>query len=415
MKTARRDACRLMAWLPALALAGGAAPVEAKQETVVRERGGMQFAVRDFEVCLDNARWHPLSKGSRAGVEAYLDYKERGIWQNADLIDRLQSGVKSEFAALVHADPSDIAYVNSTTAAETLLVASLGLPEAGSNIVTDALHFEGSLYMYGELKRQGADVRVVRPTADWRIDLNDMARMIDRDTRLVAISQISFINGFQHDIRALCDLAHAHGAIVYVDAVQAAGAVPVDVRRFDVDVLACASYKWLMGDFGLGFMYVHPRVIPRLRRVVLGYRQLTDFASHAFPGDAPGPYPASWNTHDDAAGFFEIGTYSNATLAALAYSIPAIRAVGVEHIQQHAGSLVSMLQQELPRLGYQSMTPPDMGAPIASFMVADVPKVRQRLRRASVDVSLHDEGRMRISPSIYNDRSDIERLLEALS
>jgi selenocysteine lyase/cysteine desulfurase len=375
---------------------------------------GLEFAVRQYETCLDNARWHPLSVGARAQVEEYLNYKERVVWRSPDLIDHLQKSVKENFARLIGAETGEIAYVNSTTAGETMFVSSLGLPDNDGNIVTDALHFEGSLYLYGALQKQGMDVRCVRPDKNWRIDLKDMERVIDHKTRLVAVSQVSFINGFQHDLKALCELAHSRGALVYVDAVQAVGAIPVDVRESGVDAMGSASYKWLMGDFGLGFLYVNQRVIPRLRRMVFGYRQLDSFAYHAFPGDIAGPYPVSWSQRDDASGFFEIGTYSNATLAALSHSLPAILDLGVANIQRHAQQLIAMVQRELPRLGYPSMTPADAGSPIAAFLVKDGNAVAERLHKAGVDVSVGN-GRMRISPSIYNTKGDMEKLLEALA
>ena len=63
-------------------------------------------------------------------------------------------------------------------------------------------------------------------------------------------------NGFQHDLKAVCDLAHAHGAYVYADIIQGVGASPLDVRATGLDFAASATYKWLMGDFGLGFLFV---------------------------------------------------------------------------------------------------------------------------------------------------------------
>jgi len=413
MTVSRRTLLKGMALAPAACLASKpiAAEVAGKPGAGA---GGLSFQVRRYETCLNNARWHPLSEGARAQVDAYQTYKERATWRSPDLIGHLQQGVKKDFARLIHADVGEIAYVNSTTAGETLFVSSLGLPDHEGNIVTDALHFEGSLYLYEALRKRGMDVRCVRPDREWRINLEDMARVIDDKTRLVAISQVSFINGFQHDVKALCELAHSRGALVYVDAVQAAGAVPIDVRDSSVDAMGSASYKWLMGDFGLGFLYVNQRVIPRLQRVVLGYRQLNNFDYHAFPGDPAGPYPASWSQHDDASGFFEIGTYANATLAALSYSLPAILDLGVNSIQKHAQQLIGILQRELPRIGYPSMTPPDAGSPIATFLVKDAAAVGGKLERGNVDVSL-ENGRMRISPSIYNTKSDIEQLLEALA
>ena len=370
------------------------------------------FTVGRHETCLNNARWHPISIGARAAVIAYLDYKARGIWQPPDPVSDAQRDVKLAFAGLINADADEIAYVNSTTTAESLLVAGLGVHEPGVNIVTDALHFEGSLYMYTALQRQGVDVRIVRPR-DWRIQLEDMAAVIDDRTRLVALSQVSYINGFQHDVKAVCDLAHAHGAFVYADAVQAAGAVPIDVRASGVDAMACASYKWLMGDMGLGFLYVRRQSLPRLTRTQFGYRQLSDFQYHAFPWDQPGQFPVDWTQRADTAGQFEVGTYANTTIAALSHSVPYLRRLGVERIRAHSRALIDHLQAELPKLGHPSITPVGSDGPIASFLVSDVTRTTQVLKQANVDVSL-SPGRMRISPSVYNDHADVERLLAAL-
>jgi selenocysteine lyase/cysteine desulfurase len=372
-----------------------------------------EFRTREFEVCLNNARWHPMSNGSRQAVIDYLDYKQRGIWNPPDLSSAIQHDVKLAYAKLIRAEVSELAYVNSTTAGESLFVSTLGFPQVSGNIVTDALHFEGSLYLYDALKKQGTEVRVVRPQ-QWRISIAELARAIDKNTRLVAISHVSFINGFEHDVKAICDLAHAQGALVYVDAVQATGAIPIDVRASGVDAIGSASYKWLMGDMGIGFLYVRQDVIPRLKRTQFGYRQLAEFEYHAFPWDPPGPFPVDWKQSEDAAGLFEIGTYDNATIAALSYSLPLIQTLGVEKIQAHTQALLAPLRTELPKLGYPCITPKDSSGPIASFLVSDPKKTAAALNKARVDLS-QSRGRIRISPSIYNDENDVEKLLTALA
>jgi selenocysteine lyase/cysteine desulfurase len=383
-----------------------------------------QFVTGAYEVCLNNARWHPMSKGAKQAVVDYLDYKQRGVWVPPDEVSAVQRDVKAAFAKLIHAEVAEVAYVNSTTAGESLFVSALGFtgagpdagpdagPGAGGNIVTDALHFEGSLYLYDALRKQGVDVRVVRPR-DWRIPLEEMKKAIDAKTRLVAISQISFVNGFEHELKPLCEVAHAHGAMVYVDAVQAAGAIPIDVKESDVDALGSASYKWLMGDMGLGFLYVKQDVIPRLKRTQYGYRQLAEFSYHAFPWDGPGIFPVEWKQAENASGLFEIGTYDNATIAALGYSLPLILKIGVENIQKHTQALLAPLRDELPRMGYACITPEDSHGPMATFLVADAKKTASALKSSKVDVSL-STGRMRISPSIYNDEGDVQKLLAAL-
>jgi selenocysteine lyase/cysteine desulfurase len=372
-----------------------------------------EFTTGEYETCLNNARWHPLSNGAKRAVQGYLSYKERGIWTPPDEVSAAQRDVKAAFARLIHADASELAYVNSTTAGENLFVSALGFPAAGGNIVTDALHFEGSLYLYDALKKQGVDVRVVRPR-DWRIPMDEMEKGIDKNTRLVAFSHVSYINGFEHDVKGLCDVAHAHGALVYVDAVQAAGAIPINVRASGVDALASASYKWLMADMGIGFLYVKQDAIQKLKRTQFGYRQLSNIEYHAFPWDKHGAYPIEYKQLENTAGFFEIGTYSNTTIEALNYSLPLIERLGVENIQAHAQKLIGTLRKELPRLGFACITPEDSHGSIATFLVSDAAKTAAALKKANIDVS-QSEGRMRISPSIYNDEKDIDRLLAALS
>jgi selenocysteine lyase/cysteine desulfurase len=325
-----------------------------------------------------------------------------------------QAETKALFARLINASVDEIAFVPSTTAGENLVVQSLGLPSANANIVTDGLHFEGSLYLYDALRRGGMDVRVVRPR-DWRIDMEDLKRAIDKNTRLVAVSLISFINGFQHDLKAVCDLAHSQGALVFADIVQAAGAIPIDVRALGVDFCSTASYKWLMGDFGLGFLYVKKSLLDaRVVRPVHSYRQVAHYDTHMFPYDSPDKAAITYDLVPTAAGFFEEGTIANAITETLAYSLQYIQTLGVDNIQQHTQSLIARLRKEVPPLGHELITPADARGPIVAFSLKDPAAVAAKLAAANVDVTIAGH-RLRVSPSVFNDHNDIDRLLQALS
>jgi selenocysteine lyase/cysteine desulfurase len=372
-----------------------------------------EFPVVKAEVCLNNARWHPIGQGATRAIQQYLDYKAGGGGSDADYGGGLQTRAKEQFAKLIHARPSEVSFVPSTTVGENLVAAALGLPHVGGNVVTDALHFEGSLYQYGELAKQGLEVRIARPK-EWRIDPHDLDRLIDRKTKLVAVSLVSMINGFQHDLKALCDLAHSRGAKVYADAVQAVGAIPVDVRASGIDFLACSSYKWLMGDMGLGFLYVREDLLEGLPRAQYGFRQLARMEYHVFPHDPPGEAVADWTPSESAGGHFEVGTVSNTTAACLTYSLDYIQQVGVANIQAHRQPLVDRIQRELPRLGFQPMTPPESVSPIVTFAKEDTRDLAMRLKRAHIDIAVYPH-RIRISPSVYNDQADVDKLLEALT
>jgi selenocysteine lyase/cysteine desulfurase len=384
--------------------AGGAAsptPFPRKQD----------FAFEKGTTYISGAYTHPMPI---AAADAYRDAVNRRATVGAPPAPASRVDPRAAFAALINAKPSEISYIPNTSSGENLVVECLGITKFDGNVVTDALHFEGALVHLMELQRQGLDLRVVAPR-DGRIDLADLERVVDRKTRLVELSLVSMYNGFQHDLKAVCDLAHAHGAYVYADIIQAAGAVPIDVRSSNVDFAASATYKWLMGDFGLGFFYAREDLLGRVvQRPHWSYRSAADVDIHISPFDPESPTPVSWKPRADAAGYFELGTVANAVAAALSVSLPYVQRLGVEEIQRYRQPMLKRLQQEMPRLGFTPATPPDSTSPIVTFAAKDTREAARKLEAAKVNVRVAPYW-IRIAPSIYNDMHDVDRLLDALS
>ena len=308
----------------------------------------------------------------------------------------------------------EISYIPNTSSGENLVVEALDITHFDGNVVTDALHFEGALVHLLELKQQGLDLRLVMPH-EGRIDMRDLERVVDRKTRLIEVSLVSMYNGFQHDLKAVCDLAHAHGAYVYADIIQGVGAVPLDVRATGVDFAAAATYKWLMGDFGLGFLYVREELLGTvIHRKHWSYESASDTSIHLSPLDPQYPTPVTWTPGSDATRYFQLGTMANGVAAALRVSLPYIRQLGVENIQAWRQPMLKKLQAEMPRLGFKPQTPPGSTSPIVTFAHQDADTIRRKLQKAGVGITVTPYY-MRIAPSIYNDLHDIDRLLEALA
>lgn len=375
-------------------------------------------AKRDFSIpegitYLNCAYTHPIPT---AGLEALRDYGERRARPEAvsKPLQKKPVDIKAEFASLINAKKSEISFLPNTSTGENLVVNGLDVPRTGGNVVTDELHFEGALLHLQALQlKAGLDLRVVK-AREWRIELKDFERAIDKKTRLVEVSLVAMDNGFQHDLKAICDMAHANGAYVYADIVQAAGTTPIDVRASDVDFCACSSFKWLMGDFGLGFLFVKESLLDKvIERTQYGYYQAQELESHFLPGDTPGPAPYSWRFSPDATGHFEVGTQAIGAAQVLAESLPYIRSLGVENIQAHRQPLLKKLREEMPRLGFEPLTPPESTSALISYVVRNPEEVRRRLAKAQVNVRVSDRF-IRISPSVFNDMADIDRLLETL-
>ncbi len=367
------------------------------------------FAIREGHTFLNSAYIHPMPVAAADNVRRYALSRSQPDGETWERLD-----VKAEFAALINARPSEICFVPNTTTGENFVFNGLGLPAAGGNVVTDALHFEGALIHLQALKREGLDVRMVLPR-DWRIELRDLERVVDRKTRLVELSHVAMFTGFQHDLKAVCDLAHAHGALVYADIAQSAGCTPIDVKASGVDFCACSSFKWLMGDFGLGFLYVREDLLDRVvRRTHYGYYMASKMATHFLPYDPAGSEPFTFELSSDATGHFEVGSNALGAWAALSKSLPYIRRLGVEKIQEYRQPMLQRLRKEMPALGFEPMTPAESKSALISFAAKNMGPVQERLKKAKINARI-GANFIRLSPSVFNDMADIDRLLDALS
>lgn len=407
MTLSRRDWLKTAAALP---LVAGATPVpaaEAARPVTLPDKAS--FHQSDV-TWLDSGATHPISLAAERAAARYVAKRALDPTAASHTLD--EQGVLAKFARLINADPREVTFVQSTTAGEKLIVDALGLPESGAHIVTDTLHFFGSFPLYQALAKQGCDVTWLRQDGAGRIAIDAVERAVRPGTRLVALSLVATYNGFQHDLKKVCEIAHAKGALVYADIVHAAGCIPVDVKASGVDFAACSSYKWLMADFGLGFLYVRADRLDRLKRVHYGYYGLNSFQTHVYPLDPPGEAIADYGFSPDTTGMFAQGTYSHTVAAMLDSSLDYIQGIGVERIQAHAQRLIARLHDELPRLGLRVMTPRESATPLISW-AADGTQLANRLRDAKIRVSAA-RNRVRVSVSVFNDMDDIDRLLHLL-
>jgi selenocysteine lyase/cysteine desulfurase len=393
------------------ALAAPAIPITLRADTppegsVFPPSVRADFPIASTQTYLNAAAIHPMSIPASRALEQHVAFRLKGAGEGrSDFGEEQQQDLKRRFARLIGAKPNEIAFVQNTSDGENIVVMGMDLPRRGGNVVLDELHFETSLYMYKSLEAKGLQLRVVKHR-DWAIDIRDMERSIDKNTRLVSMALVSNVNGYLHDARAISDLAHAHGAYVFADMVQAAGAVPVDVRAMGIDFGSTATYKWLMGERGFGFLYVREdlqdTVVPTTR---YGHRQIANF-------DRVG---ITWEPLPGAARY-ETGTFPN-SLALCSYtSLQYIERLGLANIRAHARQLTDRLQKELPAKGYPSVTPKGTETPIVAFELKDVAATARKLRDARITATIIEtEKRMRLSVSVFNTQEDIDRVVAALS
>ena len=172
--------------------------------------------------------------------------------------------MRAQFARLIGAASADeVGLLYSTAEGENVVAAGLEL-KAGDNVVIDELHYDTEFVLYGMLQKlKGVELRIAKHR-NGTVDASDFEPLVDTRTRLVSVAWVSHRNGLRHDMRAIADVAHAKGALVYADAIQAVGTFPIDVVASGVDVLCAGSYKWLLAGWGVAPLYVRSAIADRL-------------------------------------------------------------------------------------------------------------------------------------------------------
>lgn len=309
--------------------------------------------------------------------------------------------LRQRFAELVNASADEIGILSTTSEGENVVTAAMNL-QPGDNVVIDDLHYDTTFLLYDNLvKTAGIELRVVR-NVDGAAPPGFFESLIDDRTRLVSVSWVSHQNGYRHDLRALAEIAHAHDAYLYVDAIQGIGAVSLDVRNTGVDFFTAGSYKWLLGGFGVAPFFVRKNRLDRIGMDRIGWRQLE---SEPSPGD--------YRFYEDARKF-GYATPAFGAVYQLRAALDYLLKIGVGRIESHSTGLAGELNRELQSLGVSVLTPEDNASPIVAFEHGASPDAAAAaFEGANVKISLREQGsQVRAGVALFNNRGDVDRLLE---
>jgi cysteine desulfurase/selenocysteine lyase len=363
------------------------------------------FPITERFAYLDHASMGPLSRPVIEAQRAFLDVHAELGSEAGPRFRQAREQLRGSMAAFIGADPDEIALTKNTPEGLCIVAGGLGW-RAGDSVVTTDLEFPANMYPWLNLREKGVEVRIV-PSVGGRLPTEHLIEAVDASTRLLAISFVQFSTGFRCDLAALAEFCRPRGVYLVTDAIQAAGALPIDVRELGVDFLACASHKWLLGPFAMGWFYCRKELLDRLTPVEVGQASVVERDSYLDYG---------LEFHPNAARF-ECGVVNLEGVSGLQASLDLMSSIGRETIYERIMALNDMLVEGLAARGYQVVSSQceQERSGIVSFRNErhDSAMVRERLHQADVIVSLR-EGMVRASPHFYNNADDGERLLEAL-
>lgn len=365
-----------------------------------------RIPILERAIPMNNCSQAPQTERTRTAAVEYLDSWDRaGMDWEAWLaeVDR----ARSEFGALIGADPSEIAITTSVSAATNSLAGALDYGGRRKKVVVSEAEFPTVGHVWLAHRKYGAEIEWV-PVRDGVIEADAYDAVLDDETLVVSACHAYYQNGFIQDVDGIADRAHGVGALLYVDAYQSLGTRPLDVKAADIDFLSSGCLKFLMGVPGLAFLYVRPELIERLSPAATGWFGQAD----------PWAFDVKTLEYAGTAARFDTGTPPVINAYICRAGLEIINEVGPAAIHEWTRLLSERLIEGGEARGLEVHGPrdPERKAPTTALICpdGDSAEVERRLRERGVIASARGPV-IRLAPHFYNTLDDVDTALDALA
>lgn len=362
-----------------------------------------KFNIFETKTYINSCSYGALSTEVKQAYNEYLTDRDQegALWLHwCDLLEDL----REEVAGLLNASPDEIAITGSASNGVNSVVSALNFTGARNKVVTTDYEFPSVAQIWHAQNNRGAAIHTVKEQGV-TVPLAHFEQALDDKTQLVSLSQVCYRNGSAMDIRKVRDMARERGAMVMLDSFQMIGTQSVDVKELDVDFLVGGFLKYLLGTAGIAFLYVKKDLLPSLNPTATGWFAQKDIHAMDIGGNKP----------SDTARKFETGTPPVANIYAALAGIKLIRTIGLDKIGTHVGELTTFLKEEAKKRGWTLATPEDakFHGPMIALKSSKDHELVANLAQKGIVVSCRDNN-LRVSPHIYNNLDDMEKLVAAL-
>ncbi|HZX67792.1 MAG TPA: aminotransferase class V-fold PLP-dependent enzyme [Candidatus Elarobacter sp.] len=364
------------------------------------------FTIAPGLIYVNHAAAGVLPNATRDALHAMIDdHAARGVLGTASRELSLPA-YRRRIAEFVGGKGDEIALLRNTGDCATVLAQGLDLGP-GDEVVTQANEFGSNAYPWLALRARGVTVTMIDAPNE-RMTPDVLRRFVSPRTKVVAVSWVTFDDGYRHDLGALAEVAHANGALCVVDVMQGLGAFPLDVAATGVDAIYAGGAKWLMALQGVSFLWLRSALLDRVALRMPGWRSVADMWDFLDYDQSPAPNATR----------YEGGTVNILGALSLATSIDVLADAGVERIAAHVIALTDRLADGLSVRGWTVLSDRscnEVKSGIVTFRRDDVDPVAlgKRLGAAGICVTYRPSG-IRVAPHGHNTPDEIDAILAAL-
>ncbi|WP_027681562.1 aminotransferase class V-fold PLP-dependent enzyme [Rhizobium leguminosarum] len=352
---------------------------------------------------LDSGFQTPMSAPVKRALEAFLNESYETAGPKSVWLERMEE-TRAKVATLLNAAPEEIAFTKNTS--EAMNIAANALPlKAGDNVLMIHGDHPNNAYAFLNLKKKGVEVRLIEMTET--IDADSFRSEIDANTKAISMSYVTFHAGHRFDIESVGSLCKEKNLYFAIDIMQAVGVVPIDAKKVGATFIGCGTHKGLLVPQGLGLLYwdrTRTELEPAYLAAISLRNPPADFIAR--PDDTAVAATARR---------FELGNFNLPGIHALDAALDLIAQIGIDNIQAHCFELGDRLIAGLDALNIRLVGPRDRAVRAPHIYVAALSADEwvDYFTSVGVRVSPERDG-VRISLGMFNNASDIDRLLEVI-
>jgi len=334
---------------------------------------------------------------------------------------RISREFRDEASRLLCAHRDEVAFVTSTTHGINLFANSVRWKK-GDNIVLGNIEYPSNIYPWVRIaETRGLEIKKIR-ARNGLLDVEDYAKAVDDRTRVLPISLVQFSNGQRMDLDRLTEICEEHGTMLFLDAIQALGAIKLDVRSYDIAGISAGGYKWLCGPLGSGILYVSNAIREELEPEMISWfgleeRQRKSLWQRVVSGGDL--IDAHVRTSRDASAFDH--SFENyIEVVGLTESIRFLRKIGLARIEKRILELTDYFIERIDAEKFKLLTPREheRRAGILSFSFWNgrlKESQAKKIEKALGKIRLVVRGNsIRSATHFFNSKKDIDSAIRAL-
>jgi selenocysteine lyase/cysteine desulfurase len=364
-----------------------------------------RFPILREKTYLYNCSQGAMCDAVEAGIQKYA-----ASWRTSaapwDEWMEAYEGLRGAFARFINAQPDEVAIITSASAGINPIANALQFDERGvdgrNKVVMSEYEFPTMGQIWLAQRPRGAQIQFLDGVNNM-VPTECYERAVDKKTRIVPLTQVSFVNGFRPDVAAITKIAHAQGALLFLDGYQDCGTRPVDVKALGVDFFVTGTLKYLLGPPGLGFLYVRRELIETLTPTMTSWMAQRDVFSFNTKRLDPAP----------DARRFEGGSPPIPNIYLARPAIDLLAGIGMSNVAAQIERLTGAFLKGARDLRIESKTPASSVGPLVVLRAKDAAAVLAKLTARGIAVSTRHDG-VRFSFHVYNTLEDVGVALTAL-